>query len=444
MSASLEEVIFKNISDNLVEKLFNSAVALHVPCSDDDDDYESVWDETEADLSPGAFDNAEVRQTFDFMAEKHATKEESIESSMFIEDADDADEQTVETSGHRVDNTIKMLMPAPSLQYTRDSLVSLLAKFEHAVHTAPSVIVQEMLCAAYRGLNSPIQNLECPSSLGPPVAKSPADPIMFEPLSAEWASAVEIDASCDALEADLLTASERCAQALSAFEKEATRYVTAHDADEREALELKRLVQEELALQRLQQESANLEIERLIEEESKASLAGAPAAWVAGSPAQAARKMRRSAPTVFKMDASDQMDEKGRDSSITRCYAGLGVEMHRLDRGESQEVCKHGLTHSSKPAHNRIDSSSCSAMALDLGLAPSASPHREKLAKSVSAAQVGKVMSRPSSSPQQLGRLLVPSKSTGSLPKHTVNKLGGNSHAWNVEPWRATSYKGWT
>lgn len=160
------------------------------------------------------------------------------------------------------------------------------------------------------------------------------------------------------------------------------------------AAENEQLIQEEQS--RL--DSANLEVENLIKEEliniSKPSKQDLPTRWVAGSPAAAARLMRR-APATFHMDAFEQPGDPVRESSLTRGYAALGVEWHSLDGNDIKSNARpvQGCLTDSKVANR----ASGSALALDLGLdLTTGTVHAQKSARSSS--RSGSLKSKEASS----------------------------------------------
>jgi hypothetical protein len=161
---------------------------------------------------------------------------------------------------------------------------------------------------------------------------------------------------------------QRCLEALKSEAEEAER-----------SAEAERLLGEELAAQSAKENLKDLELEALITAELAAQQALFPACserpssssrrTVAGSPAAAARRLRKaSGPVCFRMDVDEiEPETKPRESSLARGYDSLGAQVFSMDN---------------EPAPRR------SAMEMDLGTAP-ALPVRSSKARSAAEMDLG-------------------------------------------------------
>lgn len=194
--------------------------------------------------------------------------------------------------------------------------------------------------------------------------------------------------------------------------------------------EVERLIAEEAAERPASEVSS--EVEQLVAEEIAHSTPSKKAMWVSGSPAAAARRMRRSAPSLFQMDGDDSADEGPRDSSLTRGYKALGAQVYSL---EARDIKDTGLAtwNYAKP-RNLGNAGSRSAMALDLDLAAGSSRSSQGSARSARSSSATAVKLSKSKHPVAPLGPLVLSKSTGMLPTLSARSAGHDPCAWSVGP----------
>jgi len=366
-------------------------------------------------------------------AARRATKKVHNEDHVLIEDVEENPTGSISAITQIVqDGAMKMLMaPPPEIEETHlhlqsllrcSQLRSLLRCFQQEVLKAQDVDVK-MLARAF-ALPEP---LHAPSSI------SPVDPqvevSLNGNLSVQSASSCssETEASAVDLEAEVVTLCEQCTLALRKFRSEVALYEQEMETDV--------LIQEE----QCQQEDADLEVERLVKEELDMApmtpkcdkfeevkkhfaprglddkMPSTITTWAAGSPASAARRMRRSTPSLFRMDRDDRADDHVSATSLTQGYA-----FGRRDAKETAWVSRHG-----------------SAMSLDLGLeyatsTPRLSQSSVRSHKSARAFSMGAVKVTKSRVSVETLRPLATSKSSTILTSLSLLKAGSDSHPWSV------------
>jgi len=300
-----------------------------------------------------------------------------MQDRVLIEDVHD--EITESTSGSLASSspssTPKMLMAPPSeMEETCQKLQALLKAFQ-----------QEVLRVQGKDVKLLGQRLALIEPSVAPASLMPAEPRVEERAptdfsahgSSTWMWDFETELQSTELEADLENLGEQCARKLKQFQLEVASYEDAQIIEQ--------LIQEEQS----QQERLDVEVDQLIGEELL--MASKTSTWVAGSPAAAARRMRRSASSTF---------------------------------------------HGEKAV--RSTGSNSTALALDLGLdlsqcAPRGSPsstRAQKSARSSSTTAVGVARSKKVESL----RPLVVSKSSSMLPAFASAGAGGDAYAWSVGP----------
>jgi hypothetical protein len=205
------------------------------------------------------------------------------------------------------------------------------------------------------------------------------------------------------IEVDMLTLTERCTLALCQFENEVAR-LSAED-------EVENLIERELLD----------EAESLIEKTSQVS-------WVAGSPANVAKSLRRSKPSMFQMscDGHDLCDSHARASSLARGYDALGAQIFTLD---------------AKDDGDRMHAPVRSAMEEDLALCPSrrdfAAVGKPIVQKRTRSSSVGSLKKIPLQAIEPLRPLSV-SKSSSDLLTQGMSQ--GGDWSWKLGSAKTSVY----
>jgi hypothetical protein len=267
-------------------------------------------------------------------------KKERLEDMVVIEDVQDQERELHVATPAAQNSEVKMLTaPMSSFEEAREDLQSLLDSFRKEVAQAR----ESDIATLARSMTLPV-----PRHM--PLSFSPVEPQADLPCSDSDSLvaplAVETQVSVTDIEAEVVTLCQRCVCLLSRFYGEAATHESAQKlatwVQEEYCKKEAETIEQELSTASAFTNSSGhwstcsaLRVPMLRTQMLRTKTPNTVSEWVAGSPASAARRMRRSTPNLFHTDA----DESARDAE-------------RIPSSSRKSASK---------------SSKCSAMALDLG-----------------------------------------------------------------------------
>jgi hypothetical protein len=388
----------------------------------------------------------------------HASKETLVvEDQVLIEDTED--ERVVCMNEHPPvlpSFEIKMLMAPPldiaeNLWETRQHLLSLLTLFRQEV-----VKTQNTHGIVLEG------SFALPEPSGTASSISPAEPegvigLHDDDMTSDCPCLLGIATPTDRLEADMLTHCEGCSLALSKFKSEVALYEESHRRlpknevlmhEELGGIEKHQAIDEHWSTGPLTCKSARLEKMRFAPKQLEDVAVYFPdvvQSWVAGSPASAARQMRRSVPKHIHKENTDCAVGNVPQSNLTIEFDGFGA---LPDRARIQWTSSLASLHMGKLKHGSNDIQKQSAMSLDLAsghlscnqnvLRKAPSSRRSRRMRSMGAVKVTKT-NVPSSSLKSLGF----PKPSRALSAPSLHNAAGDLASWSMEPHRSSQCPEW-
>jgi len=416
------------------------------------------------------------REMWRWIQEGGVVEKVNHQEEVLIEDSsEELDVSTCVPTPASDDRTLKMLIaPSSEMDVMRDRLQYLLQSMQREVSNSDDRIVKAISL-----------RLLLPEPSNGPETHSPPEPVTgtFSLIGCDAQLSQYFESDLEQLDNKVVREGcVRCERLLRNFRVEAEVFESQQEEDAREverlmqADEVEQLIQEEQLRNVNEQEQEKINVEQLIDEElvhstgsvkkiktiqnafKPGSLADrltnpsyAPkslssddaelssreelpptvkSVFMAGSPAAAVRQLRSNHST-FRMDKDDKPTGLIRESSITRAYNALGVELHSLDDGEDTNWGHP------KASARGIGARSALAMDLDCNFASSSPFQPQKAQHSLAkSSSLGALKITKSDRPAGALQPLVMSKSSALLPGFSatkgLSKKIGDSHGWSI------------